>query len=1056
MAKKIEILENTLLKLLVRRGTDTDRRNISLSEGELGYTTDTERLFIGNGQPGGVVAGNRYLGSDSDPSATFTTALTGDLVFDTNTKSLCAFKGSGVWERVSSLTESTGDIDVSVDAGDILTNACGRNMQIDGNGRIETKATSKFNKIETINTDFLSIPRKLNLFDGTSSQSFTFPTNALGGKYLRTDAGGNLTWEDPVGAAEFFYNSENGPIPVGAVLPFTAGGVIPTGYIVCNGQEVSQTTYSDLFNVIGTNYGTTNPGASFKVPDYSLSTLYGVDSDPHNAQVYKVGADVNLGGTSGPAALVNFDGGATGTGDTGPQTIRSSNNIASVVKTANGKYTVTFIAPMSDANYIVAGTSKRGSTNRGSCVEFDNVTDATTTTYCKIRTISIDSDPKPSSSELITVAFFDVNASGGTSGTTITQEGFGSYSSGWVNSGDNSVTVANGAKLLFNHNLGSSELIFSYYVADDANGTNAQQLNDLEVWKTVGYNGALIDNVTSTSFELQLGSSQSGTTGYYTPETVSQDVGGIASFAGKYIKVVAIAADAVVSTPSTQSPLSAQGTIYVIKAIPDTVTNPTLTVVSPLTATVDGVNKTNTAFSPLVGDIVIGQPDAAEAVPPGVEAFDTAGTDTFTTKTQYTKFYVTGSGATGGNRTGGAAATIIGYLDLPIGTTIDMQVGAGISGSLNEVDGNYSNISIGGTELVRSLGGIADAFAGQKSSGTVANDARIISSHIIPGGATGVDTDNDGSNNGLEEGAGASSFWGAQGVAGAGGGSTSNVSIGGTGDGMVMFEWVDTVSGGTGGGAEFGTVWTSVVRAFGESGSLGTIGNNSQTTTYTNDTGYYLSINLTTSGDDGRHKVYCVFGDIDYNAPPGVGSLLGSEWVVVVDSQNTGDSATQNKGSGSVIVPPGKKYTFFAEADNTGGIDDINFWELRGPAGSSSGGTGGGLRDPNHAGGTIDVTTSFQDLDLSSIVGSNKAQVTIEASNGSSGCNLYFRRKGSLTDPYNAGNNGGWGTGSVTTGPSNDGGTVTVVTDSTGTVQYKSDGTSNGVEYKVLTYQVIS
>ena len=310
MAKKIEILENTLLKLLVRRGTDTDRRTISLSEGELGYTTDTERLFIGNGEPGGVVAGNKFLGCDSDPAATFTTALTGDLAFDTNTKSLCAFKGSGAWERVSSLTESTGDIDVLVDAGDILTNACGRNMQIDSAGRIQTKATSLFTKIDTINTDFLSIPRKLNLFDDTSSQTFTFPTNALGGKYLRTDASGNLTWEDPVGAAEFFYNSENGPIPVGAVIPFTAGGVIPTGYLVCNGQEVSRTTYSDLFDVIGVNYGSTT-GSTFKVPDYSLSTLYGVDSDPHNAQVYKVGADVNLGNSA--SDIINIYGGGGGT-----------------------------------------------------------------------------------------------------------------------------------------------------------------------------------------------------------------------------------------------------------------------------------------------------------------------------------------------------------------------------------------------------------------------------------------------------------------------------------------------------------------------------------------------------------------------------------------------------------------------------------------------------------------------------------------------------------------------------------------------------------------------
>ena len=42
----VEILENTLLKLLVRRGTDSDRRNIILTDGELGYTTDTDRKSV--------------------------------------------------------------------------------------------------------------------------------------------------------------------------------------------------------------------------------------------------------------------------------------------------------------------------------------------------------------------------------------------------------------------------------------------------------------------------------------------------------------------------------------------------------------------------------------------------------------------------------------------------------------------------------------------------------------------------------------------------------------------------------------------------------------------------------------------------------------------------------------------------------------------------------------------------------------------------------------------------------------------------------------------------
>ena len=67
MAKKIEILENTLLKLLVRRGSNLDRQQIVLSEGELGYTTDDKRLFVGDASTaGGILAGNKYKGAAGD------------------------------------------------------------------------------------------------------------------------------------------------------------------------------------------------------------------------------------------------------------------------------------------------------------------------------------------------------------------------------------------------------------------------------------------------------------------------------------------------------------------------------------------------------------------------------------------------------------------------------------------------------------------------------------------------------------------------------------------------------------------------------------------------------------------------------------------------------------------------------------------------------------------------------------------------------------------------------------------------------------------------------
>jgi len=62
-------------------------------------------------------------------------------------------------------------------------------------------------------------------------------------------------------------------IPVGVVVMLAIG--IPSGYFECNGQEISRTTYSNLFNVIGTTYGVGNGTTTFNVPTISsTATVY--------------------------------------------------------------------------------------------------------------------------------------------------------------------------------------------------------------------------------------------------------------------------------------------------------------------------------------------------------------------------------------------------------------------------------------------------------------------------------------------------------------------------------------------------------------------------------------------------------------------------------------------------------------------------------------------------------------------------------------------------------------------------------------------------------------
>jgi hypothetical protein len=81
----IEITSESIVKVLIRRGTDSERQLTTLTEGELGYSIDTQRLFIGDGiTAGGVVAGNKFFGKVGTPSSYNSIAQNGDMVYQTS------------------------------------------------------------------------------------------------------------------------------------------------------------------------------------------------------------------------------------------------------------------------------------------------------------------------------------------------------------------------------------------------------------------------------------------------------------------------------------------------------------------------------------------------------------------------------------------------------------------------------------------------------------------------------------------------------------------------------------------------------------------------------------------------------------------------------------------------------------------------------------------------------------------------------------------------------------------------------------------------------------
>lgn len=78
-------------------------------------------------------------------------------------------------------------------------------------------------------------------------------------------------------------------LPVGMIMPF-AGIEAPTGWLKCDGSEVSRTEYADLFAAIGTLYGDGNKVTTFNLPNL-VGKYIGGDSDTHT-----------VGSTSNPQA----------------------------------------------------------------------------------------------------------------------------------------------------------------------------------------------------------------------------------------------------------------------------------------------------------------------------------------------------------------------------------------------------------------------------------------------------------------------------------------------------------------------------------------------------------------------------------------------------------------------------------------------------------------------------------------------------------------------------------------------------------------------------------
>lgn len=69
---------------------------------------------------------------------------------------------------------------------------------------------------------------------------------------------------------KWYFDQEVSHNIIGEVRAF-AGTKVPDGWLLCNGDNISRTTYKQLFDVIGTGYGAGDGATTFTLPTYADS-----------------------------------------------------------------------------------------------------------------------------------------------------------------------------------------------------------------------------------------------------------------------------------------------------------------------------------------------------------------------------------------------------------------------------------------------------------------------------------------------------------------------------------------------------------------------------------------------------------------------------------------------------------------------------------------------------------------------------------------------------------------------------------------------------------------
>jgi microcystin-dependent protein len=114
---------------------------------------------------------------------------------------------------------------------------------------------------------------------------------------------------------EYLNTKSSSSVPTGAIC-FFATTAIPTGWLLCNGSQVSRTEYAALFAAIGTKFGEGDGSTTFTLPNLDDRFIEGTTDTAKVGQYLEAGLP-NITGTvqvgSNPLHTANHTGAFYGT-----------------------------------------------------------------------------------------------------------------------------------------------------------------------------------------------------------------------------------------------------------------------------------------------------------------------------------------------------------------------------------------------------------------------------------------------------------------------------------------------------------------------------------------------------------------------------------------------------------------------------------------------------------------------------------------------------------------------------------------------------------------------